>query len=376
MSIATEARNRADTAVEQSKFTVTSVRDRIASLTADTRGRSREATGDTKGIARGVVDRARRQMYVQIGVNDAILAVVAKRSSELPGDVKQVVVTVTDAGKDRVGRVNERATEVQDRLKSVANELVQRGSAAVDTVREINLRNTTAGAKDSVENRVEKVQDAVGKLADRGEQVVEDLRHDPVVARVISRADTGVEKATNQLMSVAQKLRDRAAAQRERETATVTSTPIRPVPAEKIPAHTTIVRKTPAGDAPISATPTHRAVAHEAEIRHEAGVKAAQTRQKAAESRAKAAEARKATARRAAETRRANAEKIAAKRAAAALKAAETRKENNKARDEAAETRKTAARKAAKTRHENSLAKATGATTAAEKTRKATAGAN
>jgi hypothetical protein len=368
MSIATEARNRTDDVVEQGKFAVTSVRDRIASLTADTRGRSREAAGDTKGLAHGFVDRARRQMYVQIGVNDAILAVVAKRSSEFPGDVKQVVANLTDAGKDRVGRANERATEVQDRLKSVANGLVQRGSAAVDTVREINLRDTTAGAKDSVENRVEKVQDAVGKLANRGEQVVEDLRHDPVIARVIGGADTGVEKATNQLMSVAQKLRDRAAAQRERENATVTSTPVRPVPAEKIPAHTTVARKTLAGDAAISATPTHRAVAHEAEIRHEAGVKAAKTRKKAAESRAKAAEARKATARLAAETRRVNAEKAAAKRAAAALKAAETRKENNEARERAAETRKTAARKAAKTRKENSPAKASGHTADAEKT--------
>lgn len=356
MSIITEARNRADNALEQSKFSLTSVQDRITSLTGDARGRASEAAADTKGLARAVVGRARRQIYVQIGVNDAIVASVARRGSELPGDAQQVVVNMTGAAKQRVSQANERAAQVQDRLRSVVGGLVQRGGDAVEALREIKLADATAGAKGGIENRVYKTKDAVDKLASRGEQVVVDLRHDPVVARLIGGADTGVEKAANQLTSIAQKLRARAAAQAERENATVTATPVRPVPAKKVPAHAAIARKTPVGEAAISATPTHRAAAYEAKIRHEAAVKAAETRKDKAEAREQAAEARKAIARRAARTRKVNAEQATAKRTAAALKAAETRKANAQVREQAAAARKTAARKAVRVRKENSPA--------------------
>jgi hypothetical protein len=323
MSIVTGVRSRADSTLEQGRSTLRNATERAHSL-----------RGDTLELALGVITRARRQAYLTIGASDAILATVTKRGQELPGDAKQGAAKLVDKTKGRIDQAGELAALAQDKVVSVADELKERGTLVANSARNINLAGTTAGAKDKVQGRVAQVTDGINKLADRGEQIVVDLRHDPVLVRLIRGADQGVERAANQATSIAQKVRTRSTAQAKRESAAATSTPFRVTPANKIPAHTSTVRKTPAGEAPISPIPTHRAAAYDTATR-------------------------KAAAQKAAATRKAAAAEEAATRKAAAAKAAATRKAAAEARQEAVETRKAAAIKAAATRKANSAKKAT-----------------
>jgi hypothetical protein len=352
MSIISNARTYADTAVEDGKSTLTATQERLGSLAGETRERARGAVDDTRGLAFAVVTLTRQQAYAQLGASDAVVAVITKRSAELPGETKQKTVQLIESSKDRLNKTAERVAAAQDKVASVASDVKDRGNAVVRSVRTSPTR-VRVGVKNEFVSRVEKAKDAYLKLGERGEQVAVDLRHDPVVARVISDADTRVEQAANQLTSVAQKVRARAASQAEREKAAATSTPVRPTAARQVPAHRTIVRNTPAGEAAISTTPIHRAAAHETEIRKAAAVKAAETRQERALEREEAAQARSDAAAKAAATRKENAEQAVAKREAAAAKAARTRKKTAQAREQATQARSETATKAAATRKRN-----------------------
>lgn len=314
MTIITQVRNYTDSTVEQGKSTFAAATDLLLSL----------PTG-TKELATGAVTAVRRQAYVTLGASDAMLAAITKRGEELPGQAKQTAVRLLGTTLDRLAQAKDLAASTQDKVASAAGGLTELGSDAAQAARSINVGATTDGAKDELEGRVGQIKNAIDKLADRGEQIATDLRHDPILVRLISDADTGVEKAANQLTSTAQKLRARTAAQAKREAAGTTSTPVRLTPPAKVPTHKTTVRNTPAGEAPIGTTPTHRAAAEETATRNEAARKAAATRNAAAES-------------------------AAATRKAAAEKAAATREEKAVARARATEVRKAAAVKAATTR--------------------------
>ncbi len=287
-SIATNARSYLEFTFAQGKTTLVTTSGRLTALT---------------GVAR-------RQAYATIGAGDAIVATIVKRRQELPVEAKQSATKFIDTTKERINRANALAAKTQDKVVTAAGELKDRGTDAVDAARKISLPATTASVKDEVEESVVQVKDGFNKLVVRGDRVVTDLRHDPVLVRLIGDVDKRVEKAAGEVTSVAQKLRRRAAAQARRESLATTATPVRPTPANKVPAHRTTVRNTPAGEAPISTTPTHQAAAYETATRRAAARKAVETREEAAE-------ARSATARRAAATRKRNAAQNAASSAPA-----------------------------------------------------------
>jgi hypothetical protein len=343
MSIMNNARSYADTAVGQSRSAVVSVPERLGALSSGAQQRATSALADSAGLLLGVGSLARRQAFASLGASDALVASITKRSSELPADVRQVMLGLVGSAVEGVKRANQLAEQAQERVSSVTRESTATLATVARTVNPVAV-TVTAGAQ--VETRLAQAMDAFDKFAARGEQIGTDLRHDPVVTRLVEDADEGVEKAANRVTSLAQKVRARAAAQAERERAATTATPVRPTPAARVPAHTTTAANTPPGEAPVSVIPTHRAAAEQAEIRRAAASKAAETRKQNAAAREQEAQARSAAAQRAAETRKQNAEEAAAKRKATALKAAATRKEK-------AETRRAAALKAAATRKEN-----------------------
>ncbi len=364
MSRSTDVLSFADSAFDRGRSTLRSVPEQLVSRTSDARERARSSTQDGRGLVSSVISLTRRQAYVNVGVSDAVLATLTKRTAELPEDARSAAATVLAAARERARDAADRTAQAQDKLVHVAAGIKNRATDTVDSARSFSLSGATSTVRDDVQSRLDRILDGLGKFAERGEQVAEDLRHDPLVARVITEAGNGVEQAANEVTSVAQKLRARAAAQVERESAAVTSTPVRPVAPDRIPTHKTTVRKTPAGEAAVSPTPTHRAAAHEVEVRKAAGLKAAETRRENAEAAEQATQARKTAAKKAARRRKAAAEQAAAKRSAASLKAAETRKHNAEVAERATTVRKTTAVKAPQTPKPNGRV-AAGATTAA-----------
>ncbi len=288
--------------IDETLRSATAVLDRGRAAATRAPGRAVVAAGDTadrlvgdsKVLVASMSGAARKQTYASLGAGDAVAASIIKRGAELPADLKQASTVLANSlvGSLDVARANIRAA-VQKATRVPAN-----------------------------------AADARDKFAERGEQVATDLRHDPVLVRAITAADARLEQVANEITSVAQKVRSRAAAQADHESAATTATPVRLTPASKVPAHKTTTRKTPAGQAPVSVTPTHRAAAHEDQVRADAAAKAADTRKRAALAKEHAAEARKAAALKAAATRKENLEAAAAKRQATATKAAATRKKN------------------------------------------------
>jgi hypothetical protein len=337
MSIINQARRSAGATVEQGKSTVGAVSSRIQTLPAGTRD-----------LTRSALTLARRQAYATIGASDAIVATVTRQRKVLPVQAKRNATNLVETTKSRVTVATE---TVQKKIATAANGLTERSADVVTSARKNTPAATIERVKDAAEERRGQAQDAYAKLTVRGEQVATDLRHDPVLVRLIRNADTRVENVANGVTSVAQKVRTRAQSQAKRESAATTSTPVRVTPANKVPTHRTTVRNTPAAEAAVSTIPTHRAAAFETATRQKAAKKAAATRKAEAE---QAAATRKAAAKKAAATRKAAALEAATKREAAAKKAAATRKKTAAARDQAAKTRQAAAVKAAATRKKNS----------------------
>ena len=304
MTILTQVRSYTDATLQQSRSTLAGASDRLLSL-----------PNGTKGLAAGAAMAARRQAFAALGASDAVLASITKRGEAAPSDAKQTAGRFLDSTLTLLAQAREVASRTQQQLASAADELTQRGTGAAQAARSIDLVAAGDSVRDELDTIVAQLKDALDKLAERGEQIATDLRHDPIVARLISDADTGVELAANRVTSAAQKLRARTAAQAEREAAGTTSTPVRPTPAAKVPSHKTTVRNTPAGEASVATNPTHRAAAEENATRKDAARKAAATRKAATE---KAAVTRKGKA----ETR----EQAAEARKAASVKAAATRK--------------------------------------------------
>lgn len=309
-----------------------SVIDRTRTTTTATlsvaSGRVRALPEETLELVREAVQLARRQAYATLGAGDVLVATVTRQRIELPAKAKQTAEKLVGATKSRVSHAGDLVASAQGKVVQAAGELTGRSTDVVSSVRGVTPAATAARVKDAADERTGQAKDAYAKLTVRGEQVAADLRHDPVVARIISEADARVGTAANGVTSVAQKVRTRTSAQAKRETAATTATPVRPTPAKRVPVNTTAAAKTRASEAPVSETATHRAAAEQAETR-------------------------KAAAEKAAATRKAKADEAAAKRKAAADKAAATRKKAAADRAEAAEVRKAAAVKAAATRKKN-----------------------
>lgn len=328
MSIMTRVRGSAGATLEQGKSAVGIASSRVRTLPANT-------LNGTRTAAVGVG----RQAYATLGAGDAIVAIVTRQREEFPEQARQNAAKLAEVIKSRVNAATEFTARTQETIASMAEGVAGRSVNVVTSVRKLTPAASAGRARD-----------AYDKLAVRGEQVATDLRHDPVLVRIIRQADSRVENVANAVTSVAQKVRARVSAQATREAAATTSTPVRATPANKVPAHRTTVRETPADEAAVSTTPTHRAAAATTARRQAAAKAAAATRKAALE---KAAATRRAAAKKAAATRRAAALEDAAKREAAAKKAAATRKKTAAAREQAADARHTAAVKAAATRKQN-----------------------
>src|SRR3954453_16473239 len=185
MSIVDRARSSASATFEQGKSTVGSTVGTVSS-------RVRAVPADTRNITRTAVAVARQQAYATVGAGDAIVATVTRQREELPAQAKQSADRLLAATKNRAS----------------------------------SIRKITPAAI---------VKDAYAKLTVRGEQVATDLRHDPVLVRLIRNADTRVANAANGVTSVAQQVRARALSQAKRESAAATDTPVRVTPANKVP---------------------------------------------------------------------------------------------------------------------------------------------
>jgi hypothetical protein len=329
MSIINRARSSAGATLQQGKSTVGFTLGQRKSTVGRTVSRGAWALPrGTGNITRSALTLARRQAYATVGASDAVVATITRQREELPAQAKRNADRLAGTTKERVNVAADAAIVVQQKIASAASDLTQLSVAAAMSVQNFTPAATLGYLKDAAKSGSTQAKDAYAKLALRGEQVASDLRHDPVLVRVIRDGDTRVENAANAVTSVAQKLRARASAQAEREAAAISPTPVRVTPANKVPAHRTTVRNTSAAEAAVSVTPTHRAAAQETATRQ-------------------------AAAKKAAATRKANALEAAAKREAAAKKAAATRKKTAAARDQAAKARHAAGVKAAATRKKN-----------------------
>ena len=317
MSLIDRTRVSAGATLNQSKSSLATASERL-----------RVVPGGTRDLTRSAVTLGRQQAYVTLGFSDAVVATLTRQRETLPVQLKQYVVQLAETAGAGVGRATYFVNKAQEKIASTTGELTERSADVAASARKFTPAATVARLKDTAEGRTSQAKDAYAKLSVRGEQVATDLRHDPVLVRVIGEADNRVGHAANAVTSVAQKVRTRALAQAKRERSATTSTPVRATPANKIPAHRTTIRKTPAEQAAVSTTPTHRAAAQETATRE-------------------------AAAKKAAATRKANAEQAAATRQAAAEKAAATRKKAAAEREQAAKARHDAAVKAAATRKKN-----------------------
>ena len=232
MSIVSDARSYADSALEQGKSTLTFTleqgkstltfaSDRLVSLTSEARVRATTVVTGTKDLALSAYGLARRQADATIGATESILKTITKRTEVIPGEAKRNATKLVDTTKVSVSKAGELAESVtaksqelaakaQEKALSVAGDIKERGEDIVEAARKIDLTATTSIAKDEVEGRVVQVKSAFGKLADRG------------------------EKAANEVTAVAQKVRARATS--SSPDAPATKAPAKKAPAKKAPA--------------------------------------------------------------------------------------------------------------------------------------------
>ncbi len=164
MSIATDARTYADSAVAQG---------RTALAHAGT------ALGQA-GIALGVVNRrlladAPKPVYTALGVADLVAASVAKRAEELPTEAAQGLTKAQQNGQALIARAQSEAAKRAEELRERIAAGRQTATTLPGTAREAGLGYLQAA------------KGAYTSLTDRGEARAAELRKNPRLAKLLGQ---------------------------------------------------------------------------------------------------------------------------------------------------------------------------------------------
>jgi hypothetical protein len=187
MSIATDARTYADSAVAQ--------------------GRSALAHAGTAlgqaGIALGAVNRrlladAGKPVYAALGAADLVAASVTKRAEELPADAVQGLAKAQHTGQALIARAqNEAASRLGDlRGRFAAGR--QTVGTLPDTARVAGEGYLTV-AKSASESYLQTAKGVYASLTDRGEARAAELRKNPRLAKLLGQAGEAVGAAAGEV---------------------------------------------------------------------------------------------------------------------------------------------------------------------------------
>jgi hypothetical protein len=228
MSIATDVRSYAETALEQGKQAVDTVQTRIT-----------EVRGDATEVA-----------------------------EKLQGSAREFVSRVQDDANEFAGRVQTSVTELTGRANSAYGDVLTRAETLLNNAKTVDF--TVAGRTVSVQAVTDVVEPYVNQVLgyrtaaqERADEVLADLRKDPRVARVIEAANTVVETVQVRVVKPVSEL----IAKSPLVNNTVVKSPVaaaKPVVAAAAPAKAAVKRvtakATPAKKAPakaaVKATPT------------------------------------------------------------------------------------------------------------------------
>jgi hypothetical protein len=233
MSITTDVRSYADTALSQGK-----------------------AALSTAGSAAVLVNRrlvadAPKPAYAALGAADLVATAVTRRVESLPTDA------VNNAGRvQQTGRV----LMVRTQNDALARLTELRGSiGALPTV-----------ARSTTEAYLSTAKDLYGKLTARGEAKAAELRKDPRVSRLLGQASD----VADSVQSVAGSVQSTVSPVVRSAFDAVDPTPVRKTTARKTTARKAPVSKTTARKAPVSKAPAHKATATKAPARKATATKA------------------------------------------------------------------------------------------------------
>lgn len=173
MSIATDVRTYADTALNQGKAVLNQAGTAVAS------------------VNKRLVSDAPKPAYAALGAADLVAATVTKRAEALPAEAADNVTKVQQTGRTLL-------TRSQNDALARITELRGRVDAGLDAVSALPVvaRNTT-------EAYLSTAKDLYGKLTARGEAKAAELRKDPRVTRLIGKADDVAESVSGTVTPVA-----------------------------------------------------------------------------------------------------------------------------------------------------------------------------
>jgi hypothetical protein len=191
MSLATDARTYADSAVAQGKSALT---------------HAGTALGQA-GIALGAVNRrllaeAPKPVYAALGAADLVAASVTKRAEELPADAAQGVNRAQQGGQALISRAQ---SEAASRLGELRGRIVsgrQVVTTLPDTARTTGETYLTA-AKSASEAYLQAAKGVYATLTDRGETRAAELKKNSRVAKLLGQAGETAEDVRDTLAPVA-----------------------------------------------------------------------------------------------------------------------------------------------------------------------------
>ena len=236
MSITTDARTYADSAVAQGKTAL---------------AHAGTALGQA-GIALGAVNRrlladAPKPVYAALGAADLVAASVTKRAEELPADAVQGVGKAQQGGQALLARAQgEAATRLGElRERIVASRQVV--STLPDTARTAGENYLTA-AKSASETYLSAAKGVYASLTDRGEARAAELRKNPRLAKLLGQVGETAGEVRDTVAPVAKSAFD-AVTQPVDTEPTVAELPSKRATTRKPPARRASASKAPAANA-------------------------------------------------------------------------------------------------------------------------------
>lgn len=191
MSIATDARSYADSALAQGRSAVAHGRIGL------TQGRGALAQA---GNALGVVNRrlvadAPKPVYAVLGAADLVAASVTKRAEELPTDAVQGVTKAQHTGQALIVRAQSEASSRLEELLGRLQASREAVSALPETARSVSEGYLTV-ARSAGEAYLQTAKELFASLTDRGEVRAAELRKDPRLAKLLGQVGDAADSVT------------------------------------------------------------------------------------------------------------------------------------------------------------------------------------
>ena len=187
MSVVSEARSYADSALESGKTTLSTVVEKLQSLPVDAKERVSTVADESKELATSAYNLVLRNAHAWIGATDALVANWSKRAddaqeeskknaSKLVGDTKSRLSDAGELVESVSAKSQELAEKAQERLSAVAEDVKEFGTKAYSTARQTDFDDVKSSTKEAIDDRFNALTESFNSYADRGEKVVADLR--------------------------------------------------------------------------------------------------------------------------------------------------------------------------------------------------------